>query len=156
MPEKERTALGTYLGQLGAQSEVRLEQDGSVNADEVAARHLLVELKKDAEREAVEQLVLAHLQHVRELDGRAGSLLERELDTGDLGLDLHGVLGQAAEGGDDGAGLVAAVLQDEPSGGLGEEVDGSDQDKREEDGDGDRWAPCLGPGLEFKEAQVNP
>lgn len=138
------------------ESEIVLEQDRGVYTDEVATRHLLIELKEDTEREAVEKLVLAHLEHVGELHGCSGGFLESELDSGDLGLDLDRVLRETTEGGNNGTGLVATVLKHEPSRRLGEEVDGSNQDQGKDDGDGNRRAPCHSSGLEFVEAQVDP
>lgn len=119
-------------------------------------RHLLVELQQHAKTEPVKKLVFSHREHVGELNLVSGLLLERVLNSLELGLDLNGVQGLGPEGSNDTAGLLSLVLHHEPSRRLGQEVDASNDDHREDDGDGNWWAPGDGAGLELEETQVDP
>lgn len=53
-------------------------------------------------------------------------------------------------------GFVDPVLHDQPTRGLGEQVDKGDDHDREDGGDGNWWAPGDGTGLELEEAEVDP
>lgn len=142
--------------QLSAHAKVLLEEDAGVDGNEVGAGHLLVELEQNAEHEAVEKLVFAHLEHVLERGAALGSLLERKLNTCQLSLNFDSILVVAAEQGNGAAGLVVASHADEPSGRLGEEVDGCHQNKREGDGNGNRRAPSDGTLGELEETKIDP
>lgn len=52
--------------------------------------------------------------------------------------------------------FVDPVLHDQPTWRLREEVDKGDDHDREDGGDGNRWAPGDGTGLELEEAEVDP
>lgn len=119
-------------------------------------RHLLVELQQHAETKPVKKLVLSHREHVAQLDLVSGLLLERVLDSLELSLDLNGIQRLGPEGSNDTAGLLGPVLHHEPSWRLGQEIDASNDDHREDNSDGDRWAPGDGAGLELEEAEVDP
>ena len=147
---------GQSLGSLGVETKVLLEKNVGVHADQVGTGHLLVELEKDAQDEAVEELIVAHLEHVAETSCLVGGLFEGVLDTGDFSEDFGGVDGETAEGCDGVARFFGAVLEDEPAGRLGEAVDGGHEDEGEEDGDGNRGSPCDGTVLEFEETEVDP
>ncbi|KAI6766809.1 hypothetical protein HG531_011169 [Fusarium graminearum] len=125
------------LGCLGVETKVLLEENVGVDTDKVGTAHLLVELEEDTQSEAVEELVGV-------------------FDASDLGKDFGGVDGEATEGSDGMTGLFGSVLEDEPSGALGEAVDGGHEDEGEEDGDGDRGSPSDRAMLELEEAKVDP
>lgn len=152
-----QSTAGQNARQFGAHAKVLLEEDGSVDGNEVGAGHLLEELEEHAESEAIQELVLAHGEHLLHRNSTAlGSLLEGELNASKLCLDLHGISVVSSEKSDGGASLVVAGLANEPPRRLGEEVNRGDQDEREEDGNGDRRTPGNRTLGKLEEAKVNP
>ena len=73
---------------LAIQTETLLENDGRVGGDQVGATHLLEELQEDAEREAVEEPVLAVGENLAKLDGTALGLLQSKLNAANLSRDI--------------------------------------------------------------------
>lgn len=117
---------------------------------------MLEELQKDAETEAIEKLVIAHLEHITQLSSTLACLLEGVLDSGKLSLNLQRVSRKSSEGGDDVASLLRVALENEPTGTFGESVDRGHDDNGENDAEGDGRAPRNGAVLELEEGQVNP
>lgn len=143
-------------GELGRHAETVLEQDRGVDADQVAAAHLLEQLEEDAEREAVEELVLAHGEDVLHAGGGVAGLLESELDATDLGCDKRVILGETAELGQVDASLLSAALAAEPAGGFGDEEDAAHEDEGDEDGEDQGNAPLDGSEIDLEETKVDP
>lgn len=117
---------------------------------------MLEELQEDAEREAVEQLVLAVGEDLADLDGAALGLLESELDAADLSGDLVVVEVEALELGQALPGLLDAALGDEPSRGLRDGEDGDHGDERDDGGDRKGNAPLKREIVLLEEAEVDP
>ncbi|KAI6772962.1 hypothetical protein HG530_003920 [Fusarium avenaceum] len=149
-------SAGESLGGLSIHTEILLEENVGVDADEVGAAHLLVELEKETENESVEELVLTHLEHVAKTSSLVGGFLEGVLDTGDLSKNLGGVDGETSKGSDNMTGLFGSALHDEPSRALGEEVDGDHEDEGEGNGDCNRGSPGNRAIVELEEAKVDP
>lgn len=97
-------------GQLSVQAQLLFEDDGCVDGDEVAPRHLLIELQQDAEAEAIEQLLGTHGEHVPHAGFLDRRLLERVLDAFDLLHDQNVVLGRVLEVAQDRSSFAHAVF----------------------------------------------
>ncbi|GJD00294.1 hypothetical protein ColKHC_09119 [Colletotrichum higginsianum] len=107
---------------------------------------LLHELASNTQHGAVKELLVAVLEHHAEAAGVGGLALLADggLDLGQvalqLGLGLADGAGVALDGPEDVAGLVVAVVGDEPPGRLGEDEDAEEGDDGEEDLQGEREA----------------
>jgi len=169
-----QAGAGEDTGDLGAHAQTVLEQDGGVDTDEVAnnllvwistgseriyhvpSAHLLKQLEKNAEREAVKELVLAHGEDVLHAGCGVAGLFESELNAADFGGNHGVVLGQTTELGQVGTSLLTAALAAEPARGLGDQKDGRHEDDRDEDGEHQGDAPLDGEEVDLVEAQVDP
>ena len=122
----------------------------------VPSAHLLEQLQEDAEREAVEELVLAHGEDVLHASRSVASLFESQLNTADFGSNHRVVLGQTPEFGKVDTSLLAAALAAEPARRLGDQEDGRHEDDRNEDGKDQGDAPLDREEVDLVEAQVDP
>ena len=170
-----QAGAGEDAGDFGAHAQTVLEQDGGVDADEVAicelvwgsvslrvgyyhvpSAHLLEQLEENAEREAVEELVLAHGEDVLHAGGGVASLFESKLNAADFSGNHGVILGQTTELGEVDTSLLTAALAAEPARRLGNQEDGRHEDDRDEDGEHQGDAPLDGEEVDLVEAQVDP
>jgi hypothetical protein len=170
-----QAGAGQDAGDLGAHAQTVLEQDGGVDADEVAicllvlglmmrlgtnyhipSAHLLEQLQEDAEGEAVEELVLAHGEDVLHAGRSVAGLFESELNAADFSGNHGVVLGQTTELGQVDTSLLTAALAAKPARRLGDQEDGRHEDDRNKDGEHQGDAPLDGEEVDLVEAQVDP
>lgn len=154
LPSQGAASKGARI--LGIHAQIGLEDDGGVYRNQIRARHLLVKLQEHAKTEAVQELVLAHGKHVAELDLVSRPLLQRVLDTSQLGLHLHRVTREGLERRNDGARLAGTVLHDQPSRRLRQEVDRGNDHDGTDGANSDRGPPGDGTSLELPEGKVDP
>ena len=151
----ERTT-GEDAGSLRVEAKTLLEDDRGVGGNQVRTAHLLEELQEDAEREAVEELVLAVGEDVADLDGATLGLLKSELNAADLSSNLGIVEVEALEIRQALPGLFNTALVDQPTRRLWNCEDGSHGNERDDSGDGKRNAPLQRKIVLLKETKVDP
>jgi len=113
-------------------------------------------LEENAEREAVEELVLAHGEDVLHAGRSVAGLFESELNAADFGSNHRIVLRQTTELGKVGTSLLSAALAAKPARRFGDQEDGRHEDDRNEDGEDQGDAPLDGKEVDLVEAQVDP
>jgi hypothetical protein len=117
---------------------------------------LLQELQENAQREAVEQLILAHGEDVAELSSAATSLLEGEFDTAEFSADFRIVQVESLECSQRRTSFLDTALIDKPSRTLGDGENGSQRDQGDQSRDGKRQTPLNRLIAGFEEPKVDP
>ncbi|TKW51850.1 hypothetical protein CTA1_1111 [Colletotrichum tanaceti] len=149
--DEGREEVGDAVEAGEEQGEAVRHADGLLK-DDRGVLVLLHELASDTQHGAVEELLVAVLEHHPEAAGVGGLALLADggLDLGQvalqLGLGLGDGAGVALDGPEDVAGLVVAVVGDEPAGRLGEDEDAEERDDGEEDlqGEGEAELGVVG------------
>ena len=154
LPGKRTTRQNA--GSLRVEAKTLLEDDGGVGGDQVGTTHLLEELQEDAEREAVEQLVLAVCEDVADLDGAALGLLESELDAANLRGNLRVVEVKTLELRQTLPGLLNTALVDQPTRRFRDREDGYHGDERDDGGNRKGNAPLKRKVVLLEETEVDP
>jgi hypothetical protein len=129
---------------------------GGVCRDQVAAAHLLQELKEDTQREAVEELILAHGEYIAHLGSAATSFFQGEFDATDLGSDFGIVEIQAFEARQTAASLFHTSFSDEPTRALGDGEHSYHRKDRDNRWNGEGNAPLQGQVVLLEKAEVDP